>query len=102
MSILGQCIGIVRDQRITPEAAIALLERRSDLTRAEASVVALDYFGLTRGEIAAQLCISVDTLKCYWRRAYRKRSCHSRAAMRRWVEKLIASEIKADDKVSAL
>lgn len=88
--ILARCLGVARAPQVTPEALAVLIARSSPLSRAEAYVVALDYLGMPRADIAATLHLALDTPKAYFRRAYHKTGCPDRASLRAWVEGLIA------------
>ena len=92
-SILARCIGVAPTQHITLDAAILLLERRTVLSRSEARVVILDYLGWPRDQMCEHLGVSAETIRPYWKRIYRKTSYRTRAALRVWLEAILAAEI---------
>jgi DNA-binding NarL/FixJ family response regulator len=100
-SLLARTIGLSQEQRIDPDAAVALLRRRSELTNREARLVVLDYMGYTRERIAREQKVLPETLKCYWRRIYKKLNCQHlddrREAVRAWVERMLRAEIEGGD-----
>ena len=100
-SLLARSIGLVQDQPIATDAAIILLERRSPLTRTEARLVVFDYLGLTREQLAAELGVSVETLKSYWKRINKKMNTQSRAALRSWVEATLLADLAGDPPTDA-
>jgi DNA-binding CsgD family transcriptional regulator len=61
------------------ELRMARISGQCGLTRAEARVLAALSSGLSNGEIARQLCISVDTVKTHLQRVFRKLGVTSRA-----------------------
>lgn len=71
-------------QRLT-----ALLARYTTLTPREAELVAYDYCGYSRAEVAKALGIQVTSVKVYWRRVYKKLLPSSRAALHGWVDYVI-------------
>ena len=93
-SLLARCLGITKQEAVAPEMLVVMLERRSTLSRAEARIVLLDYLGYTRDDITTQLQISLETLKTYWKRIYRKLACRDRLTLRVWVEQTIGQELE--------
>lgn len=100
-SLLARTIGLSREQNIDLEAAVILVRRRSTLTDQEARLLILDFKGYNRGKLAKELKVSLETLKCYWRRIYKKLHCHDlddrRGAVRVWVERMLHAEIEGGD-----
>ena len=92
-SLLARCLGIATRDALSHEMLIIVLERRSTLSRTEARAAILDYLGLTRDELIAQLQIAPETLKTYWKRAYRKVGCRDRRELRQWVEQILRQEL---------
>lgn len=79
-------LGLSPDDPFPFHTAVLLLERRTELARSEASVIVLDYLGFTTDEISEELNISPETIRTYWKRAYRKTNCHRRKEIRSWLE----------------
>jgi DNA-binding CsgD family transcriptional regulator len=92
-SLFARCIGLSQHQQISMDAAILLLERRTTLSRSEARVVVLDYLGWPRDQMCEHLGVSVETIRTYWKRIYRKTNLRTRTALRGWLEALLAQEI---------
>jgi DNA-binding CsgD family transcriptional regulator len=92
-NLLARCLGIRDKQDITPETLMVLIERHSSLSRSEAHALALHYLGRTAVQIAAELQISPDTVKTYWKRASRKLGVRGRAALHAWVEQLVQTAV---------
>jgi DNA-binding CsgD family transcriptional regulator len=92
-SLFARFIGLAPGQQIAPDAAIVLVERRSSLSRSEARVLVLDYLGVSRDELSDHLGVSIETVRTYWKRIYRKTGCRSREAARAWFERLLHAEI---------
>lgn len=91
-ALLAQCLGI-QDQEAPPiESLTILLERRTKLSRAESRIALLDYLGHTRGSVLAQLHITEESWKTYWKRIYRKTGVQARQQMRLWIEQQLESE----------
>lgn len=92
-SLLARCIGLSQHQQISMDAAILLLERRTALSRSEARVVILDYLGWPRDQMCEHLGVSVETIRTYWKRIYRKANCRKRDTVRAWIEMILTQEI---------
>lgn len=104
-SFFARSIGLLPEQRISADAAVVLVKRRSTLSHTEARLVVLDYLGYTPSPLAEALEVSVDTLKSYWRRAYKKMNFrhgeNQRTAMRAWVEETLRAELEATEPTRA-
>lgn len=92
-SIFARCIGLTPDQQIPMDAAIVYIERQTLLSRAEARVVMLDYLGWPREDLCDQLGVSIETVRTYWKRIYRKTNCRSRTDIRSWLESVLEQGI---------
>lgn len=75
------------------DATILFLQRRTPLSRAEARIVVLDYLGWPRYKLCEHLKITVETVRTYWKRIYRKTNCRSRAELRVWLEWRLSQEL---------
>jgi DNA-binding CsgD family transcriptional regulator len=95
-TVFARCLGLVRGQQITADAAVILVERRSDLALREAWVLVFDYLGLSRGQICEELEVSVETVRTYWRRIRQKTGCHKKQEVRAWLEELIRKEMEGE------
>lgn len=73
-----------REERLT-----GLLRRQTRLPWRLAEVVALDYLGKTRTEIAKQFDVQKSSIKVYWTRIYRRLDMTSRDEVQEWVEHLL-------------
>lgn len=93
-SIFARCLGIVRGQQITPDAAVNLIKRRSKLAPREASVLVFDYLGLSRSEICEELEVTLETVRTYWRRIREKTGCRRKPDVHAWLEELIRQEME--------
>jgi DNA-binding CsgD family transcriptional regulator len=94
-SILARCIGVTHTHHIALDVAIVILKRRSSLTRSEARLVVLDYRGWTREQMSAYLNLSVETVRTYWKRVYRKTDCRTRPALHNWLEDILQCELES-------
>jgi|GEM_PF-1249776 len=92
-SLLAKCIGISREQQLSMDATIVILERRSQLARTEARMLVLDYVGWSRDQLSDQLNVSIETVRTYWKRIYRKTNCRTRAEARQWLESILQEEL---------
>lgn len=91
-SIFARFIGLSQGQRLTPDAAALLIERRSTLSRCEARVLVYDYLGVTREELSELFDVSIETIRTYWKRIYRKTECRTRKDARAWMEMTLRKE----------
>lgn len=93
-SLFARLIGLGNRPQISMDAAILLLERRTALSRSEARVVILDYLGWPRDQLCEHLGVSVETVRTYWKRIYRKTNCRSRKSARRWLETTLRQQLE--------
>lgn len=93
-NVLARCIGLSDQPPISSDAAILLIERQTELSRAEASVVILNYFGWDDERVRKHLGVTAETIRTYWKRARQKTRCRRRAAVRAWVEAILKGAIE--------
>jgi hypothetical protein len=93
-SILVRCLEETPETARNRAIARVVLQRRAGWSRAEAHAVLLDYLGKDRDYITAQLRITQEMLKTYWKRAYRKLGVSDRKAMRAWVDQILTAEFE--------
>lgn len=93
-SIFARVAGM-GDDSFDAAAVVAVLQRRGGLSRAEAQVLLLDYLGISREEICAELRVSTETVRTYWKRIYQKVRCRARPEAYAWLEALIQRELGA-------
>lgn len=97
-SPLARTIGLNQEQSIDLEPAVILVRRRSTLTEQEARLLVMDFKGYNREKLAKELKVSPETLKCYWRRIYKKLHCQGledrRGSVRTWVERMLHAELE--------
>lgn len=91
--IFARFLGFTQGQPLTYDAAVLMLERHSPLSRSEARVLVLDYLGVSRDELSEQLDISIETIRTYWKRMYRKTRCRTRTDIRGWLEATLQQEL---------
>lgn len=70
-----------------------LLRRQTPLPPRLAEVVALDYLGKTRKEMAKQFDVQPISIKVYWTRIYKRLNLTSRAEVQEWVKCMLDAEL---------
>ncbi|NTU82813.1 MAG: helix-turn-helix transcriptional regulator [Chloroflexales bacterium] len=95
-NLFARCIGLGDEPPISMDAAILLIERKTPLSRSEARVVILDYLGWPRDQLCEHLGVSVETIRTYWKRIRQKTKCRRRAAVRAWVESILAQAVEGE------
>jgi DNA-binding NarL/FixJ family response regulator len=100
-SFFARSIGLAGDDPVSPEAAIVIIERRSNLTPTLAHLVVHDYLGTSREKLAKSMGVLPETLKSYWKRVYKKldvkMDAQARASVRDWVEAILRAELESGD-----
>lgn len=96
-TIFARFLGLSQGQQLSYDAAVLLLERHSELSRSEARVIVLDYLGGSREELSEQLNISIETIRTYWKRIYRKTKCRSRKSARGWLETTLRQQLEGSE-----
>lgn len=96
-SLFATSISLSPEWQISTDEAVFLVKRHSTLTHTEARLVVHDYVGYSREQLAAELKVSIETLKSYWRRVYKKVGCQRRDVMRSWVKATLLAEFEHTD-----
>ncbi len=96
-SLFATSISLSPDRHISTDEAVCLVKQRSTLTHTEARLVVHDYVRYNREQLAEELKVSLETLKSYWRRVYKKVGCQGRDEIRRWVGATLRAEFEHTD-----
>lgn len=85
---------LLKDHVNNEDRLTCLLRRQTPLTPRQAEVVALDYLGKTRQEIARKLKVETVSIKVYWTRAYKRINLTRREEVHAWVKNLLDMELE--------
>lgn len=96
-SLFATSISLSPERHISIDEAVCVVKRRSTLTHTEARLVVHEYVGYNREQLAAELKVSIETLKSYWRRVYKKVGCQRRGVIRSWVVATLRAEFEPTD-----
>lgn len=84
---------LLKDHVNSEERLKCLLRRQTPLPPRLAEVVALDYLGKTRKEMAKQFDIQPISIKVYWTRIYRLLNLTKREEVQEWVKHILDAEL---------